>query len=90
MLKMLSDVSATEVESLYLLLFKSPFSWRFGFRSLFPLYRNQKKDFYSLLSAYPTVALVMNLSKDIFESNTVGSGQNPLNKILNKILDQEH
>lgn len=57
---------------------------------LFSLYRNQKKDFYFLLCAYPTVALVMNLSKDIFESNTVGSGQKALNKILNKILDQEH
>lgn len=34
MLKMLSDVSATKVESLYLLLFKNPFSWRFSFRSL--------------------------------------------------------
>lgn len=49
---------------------------------LFPLY--QKKDFYSMLCAYLTVALVMNLSKDAFEPNifpVVASVQKALNKI---------
>lgn len=81
------DVSATEVESLDLLFKKKTFlglSALVVYKWLFPLYGNQKTDFYSFLCAYLTVALGMNLSKDTFEPNTfmvMHSVQKALNKI---------